>query len=124
MPLITCHITDSPSAPWMLAELKEAKRKKRQAEHRWQSTCLTVHRDVYVKEQSKVQALHIAAKHQHFDTQICDCTTSKQLHAVSVQLMGRIRVTVLPTNISPSDLPKALSEFFPHKIKTIQRDLE
>lgn len=90
MPLVTCHITDRPSAPWMLAELKEAKRKKRQAEHRWQSTCLTVHRDVYVKEQSKVQALHIAAKHQHFDTQIRDCTTSKQLNAVSDQLMGSL----------------------------------
>ena len=108
----------------MSAELKDAKRKQRQRQRRWRSTRLTVHRDVYVKERSKVHALHIAAKRQHFDTQICDCTTSKQLHAVSVQLMGRIRVTVLPTNISPSDLPKALSEFFPHKIKTIQRDLE
>ena len=71
-PLITCHITDCLSASWMSTELKEAKRKQRQAERRWWSRGLTVHRDVYVKERSKVHALHIAAKRQHFDTQICD----------------------------------------------------
>ena len=68
-PFITCHIIDCPSAPWMSAELKEAKRKQRQAERRWRCT---VHRDVHAKERSKVHALHIAAKRQHFDTQICD----------------------------------------------------
>ena len=108
----------------MSTELKEAKRKQRQAERRWWSRGLTVHRDVYVKERSKVHALHIAAKRQHFDTLIRDCTTSKELNAVSYQLMGNIRVPVLPTNISPSDLPEAFSKFFSDKIKTIRYELD
>ena len=38
--------------------------------------------------------------------------------------MGSSRVPVLPTNISPPDLPEAFSELFSDKIKTIHHDLD
>ena len=71
-PLTTRNVTDRPSAPWMTAELKEAKRRQRQAERRWRTTRLTVHRAIYVEERVKVHALHLTTKRQHFQTQICD----------------------------------------------------
>ena len=65
-PLTARHVTDRPSAPWMTAELKEAKGRQRQAERRWRATRLTVHRAICVEERVKVHALHLTAKRQHF----------------------------------------------------------
>ena len=39
------------SAPWLTDEIRETRRR-RQAEHRWRSTRLTVHRDIFVKERA------------------------------------------------------------------------
>ena len=88
----------------MTAELKEAKRRQRQAERRWRTTRLTVHRTIYDEERVKVHGLNLTAKRQHFQTQICDCTTSKQFHAVSNQLMGNSTAVsythlTLPTSV-------------------------
>ena len=108
----------------MTAELKEAKRRQRQAERRWRTTRLTVHRTIYDKERVKVHGLHLTAKRQHFQTQICDCTTSKQLHPVSNQLMGNSTVPILPTDISLPELPEAFCKFFSDKIKDIRCELD
>ena len=123
-PLTTRHVTDRPSGPWMTAELKEAKLRQRQAERRWRTTRLTVHRAIYVEERVKVHALHLTAKRQHFQTQICDCTTSKQFHAVSNQFMGNSTVLILPTDISLPEFPGAFCKFFSDKIKHIRCELD
>ena len=85
-----------------------------------QCTC----RDIDIEERVKVHALHLTAKRQHLQTQICDYTTSKQLHAVSNQLMGNSAVPVLPTDISLLELPEAFCKFFSDKIKAIRRELD
>ena len=115
-PLTTRHVTDRLSVPWMTTELKEAKR--------WMTTRLTVHRAIYVEERVMVHALHLTAKRQHFQTQICDCTTSKQPHAASNQLMGNSTVPILPADISLPELPEAFCKFFSDKIKDIRCELD
>ena len=108
----------------MTAELKEAKRKQRQAERRWRTTRLTVHRAIYAEERVQVHDLYLTAMRQHFQTQICDCTTSKQLHAVSNRLMGNSTVPILPADSSLPELPEAFCKFFSDKIKDIRCKLD
>ena len=111
----------------------------------WRTTRVIVHRElednachcaqraggqrVYVEERVKVHALHLTAKGQHFQTQICDCTTSNQLHAVSNQLNGNCAVHVLPTDISVPEFPEPFCNYyysisFSDKIKDIPRELD
>ena len=81
---------------------------------RWQSWRLAVHRDISMSQR--------AARREHFHNKIHDCSTSKQLHAVSDQLAAKTKVSILPV---PSEkLPDAFCEFFADKIPKIRRDLD
>ncbi|WP_374211094.1 endonuclease/exonuclease/phosphatase family protein, partial [Thiolapillus sp.] len=97
-PSVTRRVRDRPSAPWMTEEIREARRRRRQAERRWRETRLTVHREIYAKERAAVRACVQAAKRRFFCEKIGSSSSCRQLFAVSDELLGRSRTTSLPSD--------------------------
>jgi len=122
-PATTKLIVDRPSAPWLTAEIHTAKKQRRRAERRWRSTKLEIHRQIYNKQKQHVQTLITDAKQSHFNTKICETTSSKALFSALNDLLGRASDSPLPNNIDPSDLPQAFSDFFDNKIQIIREHL-
>ena len=111
-PSVTRHVRDRPSAPWMTEEIREARRRRRQAERRWRETRLTVHREIYAKERAAVRACVQAAKRRFFCEKISSSSSCRQLFAVSDELSGRSRTIPLPSDIPRCDLPDRFCEIF------------
>ena len=65
-PATTRLLPDGPYTPWYTPEISQAKRKRRQAERRWRSTKLTVHRQIYQKGKRKVRKLIFSTKIKHY----------------------------------------------------------
>ena len=57
-PLVTRCVSHRRSAPWLTDEVREAHRRRRQAERRWRSTRLTAHRESFVKERATVKSAY------------------------------------------------------------------
>ena len=49
-PLVTSTVTDRTSAHLMTMEIRQATVQRRLAERKWRELCLTVHREIYVKQ--------------------------------------------------------------------------
>ena len=78
-PLVTRCVSHRRSAPWLTDEIREARRRRRQAERRWRSTRLTVHREIFVKERATVKRYIPDARKLHYSSKIDICSTTKQL---------------------------------------------
>ena len=55
---------------------------------------------------------------------IVNCSSSRELIRLSSQMIGKFRVTMLASNISPESLPDKSKEFFVHKIDEIRRSFD
>ena len=64
------------------------------------------------------------ARKLHYSSKIDICSTTKQLFAVSDELLGKAKTTPLPSNIPIADLPQRFCDFFLTKIKQIREDLD
>ena len=95
-PSVTRRARDRPSTPWMTEEIREIRRRRRQAERRWRETRLKVHREIYAKERAAVTACVQAAKRRFFCGKIGSSSSCRQLFAVSDELLGKSRTTPLP----------------------------
>ena len=60
----------------------------------------------------------------HYSSQIDVCSTTKQLFAVSDELLGKGKTMYLPSNIPHSELPEHICDFFVSKIARIREDLD
>ena len=120
-PLVTRCVSHRRSAPWLTDEVREARRGRRQAERRWRSTRLTVHREIFVKERTTVKRCLRDAR-----SKIDISSTTKQLFAVSDKLLGKAKTTSLPSNIPVSATCHRVfvTQFFVIKIKRIREDLD
>ena len=122
--LVTRCVSHRGSAPWLTDEVREARRRRRQAERRWRSTHLTVHREIFVKERATVKRCIRDTGKLHYSSKIDTCSTTKQLFAVSDELLGKAKTTSLPSNIPIADLPQRFCDFYVTKIKQIREDLD
>ena len=104
-PLTSRKVANRPSAPWRTDSVRTAKRELRQAERKWRSSGLTVHKELYSAKLIAYTASVRKAKRQYYNDVICICPSSKQLYNVTNQLLGRTKKSSLPNNIPTSDLP-------------------
>jgi hypothetical protein len=101
--------------PWyadVKAELKEAKRDRRQAEKKWLRTGLTVFKQIYTAAKKKVTSIIHKAKSAHLSNKVLSCVTTTQLFHVCDTLRGRERNTFLPSIHPLCDLPNVFCDFF------------
>ena len=72
-PSVTRIVTDRPSAPWLTPQVREARRRRRQAETQWGKTGLEVHRQIFISEREKVKALFLNERQMFVSQRIADC---------------------------------------------------
>ena len=123
-PLTSRKVANRPSAPWRTDSVRTAKRELRQAERKWQSSGLTVYKELYSAKLIAYTASVRKAKRQYYNDVICNCPSSKQLYNVTNQLLGRTKKSSLPSNNPTSDLPDTLCQFFNNKIEQIRNDID
>ena len=74
-------------------------------------TVLTVHKQIFQAANKFVNSLLNTAKSAYFNSKILACSTSKQLYNVTNSLLAKADASPLPSNLPPSDLPSAFSDF-------------
>ena len=84
--------------------------------------CLAVHREIYTKERAAVKACVQTAKRRFYCEKIHSSSSSRQLFAVSSELLGKSSTAPLPSDIPRSDLPDRSSDFFSDKTDLIRDD--
>ena len=104
----------------MTLEIKQAKVQRRLVERTWRESCLSVHREIYVKQRNLVSNTISKAKKDYLCHEIVNCGSSWELFPLSSQMMGTFGDTMLPSNISPESFPDKFNEFFVHKIEEIR----
>lgn len=119
----TAVITLRPEAKWFTDDIRVAKQQRRQAEKRWRKTHLIIHREMYVEERQKVNALIVEAKKNYHREQIAACgNDSKRLFSLTKKLLGRSETTPTPSG-DPKDVAVSFSEFFISKISRIRSSI-
>ena len=78
-PRVNKKVSVRLSAPWITPDIKNAKRKRRQAERRWRKNGLTVHRQDYKSCRNTVTDLIMKAKRKHYCDKISSTDNSKEL---------------------------------------------
>ena len=122
-PLVTRCASRRRSAPWLTEEIRVAHRRRLQAERRWMLTHLTVNREICVKERAAVKTRIRKSRKLYYSNKTDVCSTTKQLFAVSHELVGKAKTTPLPSNTPHTQLPQRFCDFFVGKITQIPEDL-
>jgi len=126
-PAKQCTVSKRPSCPWycnVADDLIAAKRRRRQAERKWLTTKLHVHKEILKALNHHVTQLVQSAKSSFYSSQILACKTTKQLFTLTNTLLGKSKTSSLPNNIPCSELPEKFSNFFNDKIETIRNNLD
>ena len=119
----TQKVRSGKATPWHSAvagQLRELKRERRQAERRWRSTRLTVHKQIYDAAKEKVAQLIFQAKTSFFSSLISSVQTSKQMFDTTSYLLGKTKCVSLPSIPDIKALPGLFSDFFKQKIAAIR----
>ena len=69
-PLQTRFASLRKSAPWFNTEIKQEKKKRRQAERRWRHSKLTVHKEIFQAHNQRVNKLIKTVKQDYFVSKI------------------------------------------------------
>ena len=124
-PVATRRVRDRPSAPWVTEEVREARRRRRRAERQWRKTRLTVHRQIFKNERENVRLSVQDAKKLHYKHKIDSAaSSSKLLFSMTNELLGKKKLTVLPSDSPRDQLPQRFCDFFADKIKQIRTDID
>ena len=123
-PLRMRTLSSRPSAPWLTLRVKASKQEKRKAERQWKKSGLTVHKEIYNRNQKLTSDIVKEEKKKYFNDGIASCKSSKGLFTICNELLGKNKDPILPTNLKPNDLPDAMNAYFGTKIDRIREDLD
>ena len=114
--------------PWITPQILVAERERRRAERTWRKSGLTMHKEIFTHTHTHtkdaVTRLVLKTKTDYLNAQIVESQTCKQLFSVTNSLLGKSKVSPLPTNIPAAQLPHSSCEFFTEKIKQIRQNLD
>ena len=113
-PLKTRSVTEHQSAPWINNSICAVRQELRRAERTAHRTKLTVHREISLKQNRTLRALHWAMKGD-CATGYVFCSSSRLLHTDSItdKFTGRMPEPKLPTSITCWVLPNAFCKHLP-----------
>ena len=81
-------------------------------------------RDPHIQKKDALTRLVLKVKTDYLNAQVAESQTCKQLFSVTNSLLGKSKVSPLPTNIPAAQLPHSSCEFFTEKIKQIRQNLD
>ena len=123
-PATTRLLPNRPPAPWLTPEIAHAKRARRRAERRWRKSGLTIHKQLFHTERTRVSTLIASAKTTYFQNKITTSSSSKDLFTTMNQLLGTQKSSPLPTTHTHEQLPTVFSNYFTTKIQTLRQKLD
>ena len=123
-PATTRLLPNRPPAPWLTPEIAHAKRARRRAERRWRKSGLTIHKQLFHTERTRVSTLIASAKTTYFQNRITTSSSSKDLFTTMNQLLGTQKSSPLPTTHTHEQLPTVFSNYFTTKIQTLRQKLD
>ena len=88
-------------------------------ERRWLKSGLEAHKQIFHSTCKFVKKIMQQAKSKFFNTEICACTSSKQLFHITNTLLGKSKTSSLPYSIPSALLPQRFCDFLVNKISAI-----
>ena len=108
--------------PWYTNDVKEAREKKRQCEHRWRSTKLEVHRQLYVEARNTSTACIAKAKCKHYQDTLQGADNKSMFRLV--RSFGAKQKAIYPEFCSTEDGCSKFAQHFSEKVRMIRAELE
>ena len=121
-------VSSRPPSPWFCGvgpQLLEAKPERSRAERQRLKSGLGVHKQIFrfpFRLQTCQQDVQ-QAKSTFFNTKILACTSPKQLFSITNTLLGKSKISSLPSSIPSALLPQSFCDFFVNKISNIRDNL-
>ena len=109
------------NTPWFNKDIKAAKSKKRDLEHKWRKSKLEIDRQLYCRQRQVVKHMIEKAKTSYYSGSVENCNgDQKSLYSVVNKLLHKRKEPVLPSTSSEHDLANKFSDYFVGKIETIR----
>ncbi|XP_070543766.1 uncharacterized protein [Ptychodera flava] len=103
--------TIRPNTKWYTTEIRQAKQQRRSAEHKWRTTKLQIHLQIYKDKCHLVNKLIRHAKRNHYTNLIKDnADNQRSLFRTMSSLFNK--PTPLPTHTSTQDLTQRFSQYY------------
>ena len=116
-PLRTMCVAIRDMNPWINEDILAAKRQRRCFEKLWRKTRLTVHRLAYKEKCDIVKQMIAESKKTYILGKVSDCDgDQKKLFSLTNSLLGRNKVTDLPSSSNHDTLAQSFNEFFINKM--------
>ena len=124
-PSVSKTVTIHPRAPWYDDEVDLAKKERRSAEHKWRTSKLTVHREIFMLKKDRVNQLLREKKKNHYNNIISESNDQKALFSVLHKLcnVGE-KNSNLPSHSSSKELANRFAAFFQEKIIKIRSSFD
>ena len=123
-PLKSRSFVERPLVPWMTDDIKEAKKKRKRAEKKWQKTHLEVHRQIYKSERQNVRKLIKDSQTSYFQGAVENCAGDQAKLFKLVNSFSGNMPCALPDHTSVAELASRFNNFFISKINTIRSGLD
>ncbi len=110
-----------PNTPWFNEDIRAAKSKKRDLEHKWRKSKLEIDRQLYREQRQVVKHMIEDAKTDYYSASVDKCDgDQKSLYGVVNNLLHKKKEPVLPSRSSDHDLANRFSDYFVGKIDNIR----
>ena len=110
-----------PSA-WYINDVKEAREKEHQCEHRWRTTKLEVHHHLYVESRNASTACITKAKCKHYQDTLQGADNKSKFRLV--RSLGAIQKAIYPEFCTSEDGGSKFAQPFSEKVPMIRAELE
>ena len=123
-PMKTRLVTARSSAPWITAEVQEAKQRRRAAERKWRTSQHPDDKHHYCNCIDIVRDTIIINKRKYYTDKINNCKNSKTLFSIFNEMNGKLETSPLPRDIPKEDLPDVFANYFINKVLDIRNGLD
>ena len=117
-PLQAKFVTIRPKAPWYTDDIKEAKRRRRQAERRLIKSGLCIDKELYRRECELYYECIFMARSTYLKNLIAE-SNSKQLFNIVKSLSSPNQSSILPDHSSDTELANRFAQFFSDKVSRV-----
>ena len=117
-------VTIRPAAPWYSDIIRHEKTKRRKLERTWRKNKLTIHREMYVAQCTRVNALIHESKMQFYANAIDENANDQRVLFSAIGKMLNLKSErKLPSHDNERDLANQFVEFFSEKVLRIRTSL-
>ena len=124
-PLKKKVISIRQKVPWYDDKISAARAEKKNAEHKWRQTGLTVNWEIYKQKRNILLACIEQSKKTYLTSMIADNSTNQGVLFKTVnELFNKTKSSSMPTSSTDAEISEDFARFFTHKVDKIQDTLK